>query len=160
MKKIILMMMLFNLITSCKNNPKVMKDEKGITASQMFGETINETGALPINTAIANMGANAKTTTKITGVVNEVCKVKGCWMTLDINDTQTIRVTFKDYGFFMPKDIAGRTVVCEGELYNDTTSVEMLQHYAEDGGKSATEIAAIVEPEIAKSFEAIGVILK
>jgi hypothetical protein len=38
--------------------------------------------------------------------------------------------------------------------------VEALRHYAEDGGKTADEIAAITEPEIELVFEASGVRLK
>ncbi len=146
--------------SGCK--PGVIKPNKEgkIATLQYFGDTITVKDAQPIEAAIKQMASNAKMQTKIEGIVNEVCMVKGCWMTLNVNDTQMIRVTFKDYGFFMPKDIAGKTVICQGELYNDTTSVDMLKHYAEDAGESIDVINAITEPEIAKSFEAVGVILK
>ena len=68
-------------------------------------------------------------------------------------------VQFQDYGFFMPKDIAGREVIVEGKAYKQETSVEELKHYAEDAGKSAEEIAAITEPVMEKKFMATGVVL-
>ena len=42
----------------------------------------------------------------------------------------------------------------------DTTSIEALQHYAEDEGKSKTEIAKITSPEIRLAFDAKGVLIR
>ena len=71
-----------------------------------------------------------------------------------------MRIRFKDYGFFMPKDCSGKEVIFEGKAFYDTTTVEMLKHYAMDGGKSKEEIEKITEPEINLSFLASGVLLK
>lgn len=68
-------------------------------------------------------------------------------------------VRFKDYGFFMPMDIEGRTVILDGYAKKDIISVDELRHYAEDANKSAEEIAAITEPEEELGFLAHGVIL-
>ena len=73
--------------------------------------------------------------------------------------TDTLFVQFKDYGFFMPKDIAGREVVIEGQAYTEETSVADLKHFAEDAGKSEEEIAAITSPVVEKKFMASGVVL-
>lgn len=70
---------------------------------------------------------------QVEGKIVEVCQKKGCWMELQLDNSETMRVTFKDYAFFIPKDAAGKTVIMEGYAYNDTTSVQMLRHYAEDG---------------------------
>ncbi|MEN0048567.1 MAG: DUF4920 domain-containing protein, partial [Bacteroidota bacterium] len=66
---------------------------------------------------------------------------------------------FKDYGFFVPKDISGRQVIMEGYAYREVTPVEELRHYAKDDGMSEEEIAAITEPEEEFKFMASGVIL-
>ncbi len=71
-----------------------------------------------------------------------------------------MRVTFKDYGFFVPLDSKGREVVMQGKAYADTVTVDMLKHYAEDAGKSQEEIDAITEPEVANAFEATGVLVE
>ena len=92
--------------------------------------------------------------------VNTVCKKKGCWMTVDLGNSEEMRVTFKDYSFFVPKDCDGKTVTFKGAASFDTTAVEMLQHYAEDEGLSKEEIAKITEPEVALVFEATGVVIK
>jgi hypothetical protein len=44
-----------------------------------------------------------------------------------------------------------------GYFYQDTVSVEMLQEWAKDDGKTAEEIAAIKEPKIELHFRAVGV---
>ncbi len=95
---------------------------------------------------------------RVTGNVTEVCKVKGCWMMLRDGAT-TVRVTFKDYGFFMPKNLVGRTVALEGVLTEETLTEKDARHYAEDAGKSAKEIAAIVGDQKEYSFEATGVVV-
>lgn len=95
--------------------------------------------------------------------VEAVCQMKGCWMTLvpeQEEDAETeMMVRFKDYGFFVPKDIAGRRVIVEGKAYYTLTSVDDLRHYAEDAGKSEEEIAAITEPKRELAFLASGVLL-
>jgi hypothetical protein len=97
---------------------------------------------------------------KLKGEIAEVCQMKGCWMTVATGDGQTIRVTFKDYGFFIPKDAAGKKTVIEGEAKMETVDVATLKHYAEDAGKSKEEIAAITEPETKLTFVASGVEIK
>jgi len=94
--------------------------------------------------------------------VSEVCQTKGCWMNLVDNQSQTdeqLFVKFKDYAFFVPKDISGKEVLIEGVAYREETTVDELRHYAEDAGKSAEEIAAITEPVQEKKFMASGVVL-
>ena len=44
----------------------------------------------------------------------------------------TIRVAFKDYGFFVPTDIAGKTVTLAGTLKKRELSAEEADHYSKD----------------------------
>lgn len=81
-------------------------------------------------------------------------------MTIDKGDGSSMRVSFKDYGFFVPKDISGKTVIVEGKATVTTTTVEELRHFAEDAGKSKEEIAKITEGKTELTFEADGVIVK
>jgi hypothetical protein len=97
---------------------------------------------------------------KVEAKVNSCCQKRGCWMMVDLQNGEEMRVSFKDYGFFVPIDAAGKTVIMQGRAWQDTTSVDMLRHYAEDAGKSKEEIAKITEPEIKLAFEADGLILK
>lgn len=95
----------------------------------------------------------------VRGTVGEVCQVKGCWMTITEANGDEMMVRFKDYGFFMPKDISGKEVIMNGKAFFRVTPVDELRHYAEDAGKSEAEIAAITQPKRELSFLADGVIL-
>lgn len=98
---------------------------------------------------------------KFTGKVLEVCQSKGCWMRVALNDEgDEAMVKFKDYGFFVPKDIAGKEVVLNGKAFVEQMSIDEQQHYAEDAGKSKEEIAQITAPKKTYRFEADGVLVK
>lgn len=121
-------------------------DEEGVISMEKFDELISNT--------------NDTLEVKISSIAKEVCVKKGCWMKIDLASGDLMRVTFKDYGFFVPKDIVNKEVVLAGKAFRDTTSVADLKHYAEDGGSSEEEIAAITSPEINTTFIAEGVIIK
>lgn len=124
------------------------------------GKKITEKGTIPATQLTTKMGDKDKIPAKVEGTVESVCQMKGCWMKVKTGDGQTMRVTFKDYGFFVPKDIVGKTVVVEGTAETTTTPVDELRHYAQDAGKSKEEIEKITEPEKALTFVADGVIVK
>ncbi|CAM4410856.1 DUF4920 domain-containing protein [Zobellia roscoffensis] len=98
--------------------------------------------------------------TKFKAVVTDVCKVKGCWMKLQLGDGQEAMVRFKDYGFFMPSDITGKEVIVNGYAFVESMSVEDQKHYAKDGGETESEIAKITEPMKTYGFEADGVLIE
>lgn len=94
------------------------------------------------------------------GTVNSVCKNKGCWMQVDLPEgEEDVMVKFKDYGFFVPKDIDQKQVVVNGKAYITEVSIEEQRHYAQDNGETPEEIAAIVEPKRTFSFLADGVLV-
>lgn len=128
-----------------------------------FGKEIapdNVTTASFMASHYESMKVGDSINSKMTAKVLSVCQSKGCWMTLNLDGGNEVMVKFKDYGFFMPKDIAGKEVIVNGKAYVNEVSVDELRHYAEDAGKSAEEIAAINEPKKTFSFEADGVLLK
>jgi hypothetical protein len=130
------------------------------TAEQFFGDKITADSAQPIAGMKNLMGNQTEMKMKIEAPVDAVCQKKGCWMDLKTTDGEPIRVTFKDYAFFVPKDAAGKEAIVEGVAKIEETSVADLQEYAKDAGKSKEEIAAIKEPKKELVFEASGVILK
>ncbi|WP_235942613.1 DUF4920 domain-containing protein [Salinimicrobium oceani] len=92
--------------------------------------------------------------------VVSVCKKKGCWMNVALEDGREVMVKFKDYAFFVPKDIENKEVIMEGKAYVTEMSVEDQRHYAEDAGKSPQEVTAITQPSVTLSFLAEGVKIK
>lgn len=132
---------------------------------QFFGAKIKTKKAISYDVLLPKMEAmTAKSEpmeVKVKGTVKGICQAKGCWMTIQPKEAgkPALFVKFKDYAFFMPKDIAGREVVFQGKAFVEETSVDELRHYAEDAGKSADEIAKITKPEREYKFMASGVVL-
>lgn len=126
-----------------------------------FGETITADGAVSYSALLQSLERRDSMDAKVTGTVAAVCQAKGCWIriTPESSNQPEMVVKFKDYAFFLPKDIAGRKVVLQGIAYREVTSVEELRHYAEDDGKSAEEIAKITQPKEELKFMAAGVLL-
>jgi hypothetical protein len=97
--------------------------------------------------------------TKFKGTVTEVCQSKGCWMKIKLSEEEEVMVKFKDYGFFVPKDIAGKEVIVRGKAFKKEMSIEDQQHFAKDAGKTDEEIKKITKIKKAYGFEADGVLL-
>lgn len=168
MKNILTVLVLMVMLVSCKSNEKQQEPETQEVAQEeiayaSFGDKINDENVMPTNEIVEKYQSmkvgdtmNAKTTAKVI----EVCQAKGCWMTLNLGNGEEAMVKFKDYAFFMPKDIAGKEVILNGKAYVNEVPVEEQRHYAEDAGKSKEEVAAITEPKKTYSFEADGVLIK
>ena len=146
MKKLVLLMILIPLFSLAQN-----------TDLEYYGEKINPTNTVSLQDLITH--AKEKSIAKVNGTILSTCPKKGCWMQVKV-ETDTIQVTFKDYGFFVPKNgLENKKTVLEGFVKQDTISVKMLRHYAEDAGKSKSEIELIVKPQFKLSFVASGVII-
>ena len=124
-----------------------------------YGAGTTAAGAIEVNLLEEKLVTADKFTGKVKGTVSKVCEKKGCWMTLAQTDGDGIMIRFKDYKYFMPKDIVGKDVVLQGTAKKTTTSVEMLKHYAEDAGKSKEEIEKITQPKTEIEFIATGVLV-
>lgn len=126
---------------------------------QIFGDQITPDGAISLEEMAVKLNGSDSVQVKVKGKVESVCQVKGCWVNLQDEKVGNVFVKFKDYAFFLPKDIAGREVVMEGYAFREVTPVEELKHYAEDEGKSKAEIDAITQPKEELKFMASGVAL-
>jgi len=148
---------------ACKSTPKgeVIESEAGVAKVVSFGEKIDQKNVISYDDMLTQFGASDSLRTKVVGTVEGVCQAKGCWMNIVSDDPgkPSMFVKFKDYGFFMPKDISGKKVIMDGYAFKEVTPVDELRHYAEDEGKSQAEIDAITEPKEELKFMASGVLL-
>lgn len=112
-----------------------------------YGAAFNKTGAKPIAQLPSTLKGDKPVTTKVEAKVLDVCPKMGCWIKLEVNDSTTAFVKMKDYAFFVPTAIKGKTVVLDAEAFEKTTSVNELKHYAEDAKKPKEEIDAITKPK-------------
>ncbi|MDC0637291.1 MAG: DUF4920 domain-containing protein [Flavobacteriaceae bacterium] len=152
---------------SCKNTTDTQESVEDQTVTQTtpgyesYGEVISAEGALnseEMAALYATLKPGDTVDTKFSGAVNSVCQMKGCWMRLALGDDESF-VKFKDYGFFVPKDLSETDAIVAGRAYVALTTVEELKHFAEDAGKEQSEIEAITEPELSYSFMAHGVLV-
>lgn len=100
---------------------------------EMTADTMNVTQAM--NTP----GTHGKEV-MIAGTIADVCQKKGCWLVVS-DGTSQMRVTFKDYGFFVPTTSSGTNVVLQGVVTEEEIPEDMAKHYAEESrGEDPDEI--------------------
>jgi hypothetical protein len=159
MKKLIVFALLGLFFNACDN--KVGKTEVIENSDlEYFGEKISAENAISSEDFFETFREGDSIQMTMNGKINEVCKKKGCWMSMSIGTDEEIMVRFKDYGFFVPLNADGRMSTVQGWAYKEVMSIEELKHYAFDAGDSDEEIAAITEPEISYTFMANGVIIE
>jgi len=126
--------------------------------SDKYGDELSEAHTLEAVEMVSLMSQTDSAAMKVEATIIETCEKKGCWMTVRLPNEEEMRVTFKDYGFFVPKTgVEGKKVIFEGTAMRSVTDAETLRHFAEDAGKSPEDIAKITEPQTELSFVATGV---
>ncbi|MBC3758823.1 DUF4920 domain-containing protein [Hyunsoonleella sp. SJ7] len=164
MRGFLLTIIAFSALVSCKKHKSTEASEamtKEVTYAS-FGKTIKDSDAIDSNSMYPHyviMKVGDSVPSKVKAKVKDVCQAKGCWMTLELPNDTEMMVKFKDYGFFVPKDIAGKEVIVNGLAYVTEVSVDEQRHYAEDAGKSSEDISLIKESKRTYSFEADGVLI-
>ncbi len=162
LRTLIVALMVSIAFSACAQEQKKTKETaKAGAKGETFGEAITAEGAISYDDLLAQIQGKDSMAVKVVANVEAVCQMKGCWMNITSakEGKPEMMVKFKDYGFFVPKDIAGRKVVMQGYAYREVTPVDELRHYAEDAGKSKEEIEAITEPKEELKFMASGVLL-
>lgn len=151
--KILILTISVTFLNACQPS----KEKQEPTAS-FFGDEISLQESQSVLAINQLMSQQDTASLKLEGTIVQTCARKGCWMTVDLGEGKLMRVTFKDYGFFVPKDsVSGKKVVFEGVAIKSVTPVEELRHYAEDAGSSEEEISKIIEAKEEYKFVAKGV---
>lgn len=110
------------------------------------GETVDHAEAMTVAAVMKSADEmNGKTVT-LTGEVTEVCVKKGCWMAIRGDEGgPAVRVTMKDYAYFVPSKVSGMNATVKGDLSVKVLDRATAEHYAEDAkeaGKPAPKIEA------------------
>ena len=130
-----------------------------VTPGTTFGSETSPDGALPVADLPGVLQNGESRDVKVTGVVTDVCPKMGCWLSLDMPNDSKVFVKMKDYGFFVPVELRGKTVVIDAQAMLVRTSVDELRHYAEDAKKSREEIEAITEDQEEIRLTANGIVI-
>ena len=98
------------------------------------GEAIGDSPVVDLEAALRSISSYADRTVTLEGQVNRVCQMKGCWMELaPAGAKRGIRVTFKDYAFFVPTDSSGARARLEGMFEQHTWSKRDADHLIAEG---------------------------
>lgn len=122
------------------HHPAVPENAKAPAAAKdgvlLRGEKIAAGEIVPVATVLASPDKYATKTVVVEGTVRKACEKKGCWMELAAAADAKgpgVRVTFKDYGFFVPTDSGGSKAKVQGTVQLATLSDERAKHYVEEG---------------------------
>jgi hypothetical protein len=127
-----------------------------IASAEQYGAQIKSKNPLTLQAALRQLDSMPNADVLIESKVDKVCVVKGCWMALT-NAKDDVRVTFKDYGFFVPSSIIGKTVLVEGKLEKVVMSLEDTKHYVKDAGGDPS---TVTQPRTEYRIVASGVEVK
>lgn len=92
--------------------------------------------AVPLARVLESPDEYTKNAVVVEGLVTTACERKGCWMQLAAGEgEQAVRVTFRDYAFFVPLDSKGMKARAEGVTTVKTLSKRDADHLEEEGAK-------------------------
>ena len=115
---------------------RLSEPSESTSSYELFGEWLPSSGeAMGLGELIENssqyQGGNVLVHTRIA----RVCQKKGCFF-VATEGAATARITFKDYGFFIPTDSGGKQATLYGVFSRQPVSQAEAEHYASDLGES------------------------
>ncbi len=142
------------LFLGCQSQP-APKREPAIAASvasaaatkpeaKKFGEAITLHERQELKQVLSDPQTYAGKTVLVEGHVRRACSRRGCWMEIaDGTDAKApgCRVTFKDYGFFVPTDSAGSTALVQGTVKVASVEARRVEHLESEGANFASKQA-------------------
>ena len=98
------------------------------------GAAVSAGAAMPVARLLGAARTYTTTPVIVEGVITRSCTEKGCWMQVaPTADGSGMRVTFKDYGFFIPQSMVGRRARVEGVTKVTTHSKAAADHLIGEG---------------------------
>lgn len=138
-------------VFACKEAPSQPDEAAGPVASTaspgepapIYGQPLNGAPSASLEDVLRDPEQYTGKTVELDGYVRRVCSKKGCWMELATDATPTAlacRVTFKDYGFFVPTDSQGARAVVEGTVKSMRVSARRVAHHEREGATFAHKL--------------------
>jgi len=100
--------------------------------SETFGVELNNSlPKLSMQDLVTNSPTHLTKPFQVEARIAKVCQKKGCFFIAQ-QKQHILRVSFRDYGFFIPTDSSGKTVTLAGELVQKELSLEQVAHFKAD----------------------------
>lgn len=113
--------------------------------AEIFGAPLDANArATSLEALLASPGEFVDTAIKIDARISQVCQKKGCFMIATAGD-QAVRISFKDYAFFVPTDTGGKTVTVTGKFIERELSEKQAAHFREDAGSDTIQAGKVYE---------------
>ena len=106
-------------------------------SGKSVGAPISAGTELALGEVLANPERFRDRVVTVEGHVRSACTRRGCWMELAAGSDPKLpgcRVTFKDYGFFVPTDSAGAQAKVQGTVGVNNLPAERVAHLESEGG--------------------------
>ena len=142
---------------SSPGGPGASLDDADMADWNTYGEPVSADAGpaqrVDVNELLADPAAYAGRDVQVVGEVAEVCQSSGCWVRLaddespEAGKTVFVKFTCPVEGFLIPKESVGRPASVRGQVVVEQMPEDEARHMAEDAGKSAEEVAAIVGPQ-------------
>ncbi|MEM7221073.1 MAG: DUF4920 domain-containing protein [Pseudomonadota bacterium] len=144
------------LLMACgvANGNQAVRLSEPVTAdahSETFGAPL-PAGVLPVplGSILSAPDAFLDQPIVVTAQVGQVCQKKGCFFIAQ-DAGAAVRVSFKDYSFFVPTDISGRRVTLAATLHARNLSAAEAEHLKSDAGEGSKLTAGRVYELVATS---------
>jgi len=130
---------------ACYSEPLLSPAPASSAAShKLFGTPLGASPKIPLADVLKAPDRFADQIVLVEGDVRRACTRRGCWMELsEAVDPAApgCRVTFKDYGFFVPTDSAGSKARVEARVESKLLKPELVAHMESEGAKFAEKDA-------------------
>jgi hypothetical protein len=148
MKNAFLTLLALTLASACQSSPPEAVQTTEAAAppasahpeKRLFGSPLRAAPTKNLAAVLNDPQRYADDPIIVEGYVRRACSKKGCWMELSASEAPgapACRVTFKDYGFFVPTNSAGSTARLEGVVTLRRVDKKLVAHLEEEGATFA-----------------------
>jgi len=136
----------FLLVQAVHADVTRLSDPVAVTAdAEIFGAPLDE-NAKPMSLAalLDSPDEYVDTAVRVEARISQVCQKKGCFMIATSGD-KAVRISFRDYAFFVPTDTGGKTVTLTGTVVERVLSEEQAAHFRQDAGSDTIQAGTVYE---------------
>ncbi len=122
------------------SEPVAVTDE-----AEIFGAPLDANASpTSLEALLDNPDDYLDTSVRVETRISQVCQKKGCFM-IATSGKHAVRVSFRDYAFFVPTDTSGKTVTLTGTFIERTLSEEQAAHLRADAGSDEIQAGKVYE---------------
>lgn len=113
--------------------------------AEVFGAPLDEGAkAASLAALLESPDDYVDTAVRVDAKISQVCQKKGCFMIATTGD-KAVRISFRDYSFFVPTDTGGKTVTLTGTFIERELSEKQAAHFREDAGSNVIQAGKVYE---------------